>query len=49
MTVLVVVLVLAAVVVWVVRRRRRNGASIERNFTVEPPSGRLGNRKGERL
>jgi hypothetical protein len=49
MTVLVVLGVLiAAFIVWR-RHRRRAGSSIERNFNVEPPAGRLGKLKGERL
>jgi len=49
MTVLVVAIG-CVVAFFVIRRaRKRAGASITRNFTVEPPAGRLGHRKGERL
>jgi hypothetical protein len=46
----VIVAVVVVALVFAVRRaRRRTGAAITRNFTVEPPAGRFGHRKGERL
>lgn len=36
---------------WLVirRQRRLNARGVDRTFMVEPPAGRLGRRKGERL
>jgi hypothetical protein len=41
--------VAAAVVLWLRRRRRKTGVAAPRTFAIEPPAGRLGNRKGQRL
>lgn len=50
MTVFLVLLVtLVAGLVVIRRARRRTGSGLERTFTVEPPAGRLGKRKGDRL
>jgi hypothetical protein len=49
MTGLIVLVVLVGLAVFFIRRRHRSGESIERTFNVEPPAGRLGKRKGERL
>jgi hypothetical protein len=49
MTFLVVLVAVVGVFFVVRRARKRAGVTITRNFTVEPPAGRMGHRKGERL
>jgi hypothetical protein len=46
---LVLVGFVVAVVVTFKRARRRSGSAIVRTYMAEPPAGRLGKLKGERL
>jgi hypothetical protein len=53
MTGLIVLVVIAAVLVFAVRtvkrRGKKTGRTIVRQFVIEPPPGRLGDRRDERL